>query len=393
MLGWAGRRTFPQLRFIYLFWCFPVVYTEYIPFLLPGFFFDYNIPGQPVPIPITEQCDRIHITWGRSGATGANPTAPYFLQVFTSVNVTPFVIPAGSGLSFDWDVPFAPGTLYQICMFDKNGITGGCQSMYTVVQNSTVSNPSCQNVTAPHALDVLGTVPGGPMSQYGFINQCTDVTVRPLSGKPPFILTVAPSLHPPFNITSNSMDPITWTVSLSWAFPFFLTMQSSDGLMWANGPMHSGGPGTNGCLAPGTISNIASRRIAAGAGVGSLIGGFLIGIAVAFLFLRQRKRKSTTALLARTKSASEFLLRRGPSVGSPPSQPSRVKGWMGNRRGFPAYPTRNASLSSVANATVNIPEPVAFLVHRDGGRVQSPETVELPPEYMKRPDRTLYAEL
>lgn len=43
--------------------------------------------------------------------------------------------------------------------------------MYTVIQNSTTSTPTCQNVTAPTTLQVQATVPGGPMSQYGFIDQ------------------------------------------------------------------------------------------------------------------------------------------------------------------------------------------------------------------------------
>jgi len=170
--------------------------AEVVPLLQPGFFFDYNIATQPVPIPITEQCETIHIKWGRQGATGPNSVAPYSMVVYASTFITPFTIAMGSGLSFDWQVPFAPGTQYQICMWDANGVPGGCQAMYTVVQNSTVTQPTCQNVTFPALLDVEATVPGGPMSQYGFINQCTDLFVRPKSGKPPYTLTVAPALHP-----------------------------------------------------------------------------------------------------------------------------------------------------------------------------------------------------
>jgi hypothetical protein len=55
--------------------------------------------------------------------------------------------------------------------FDINGIAGGCQAIYTVIQNTTVTNPTCQNVTFPTALDVVGTVDNGPMSQYGFVDQ------------------------------------------------------------------------------------------------------------------------------------------------------------------------------------------------------------------------------
>ncbi|KAJ6626641.1 hypothetical protein B0H10DRAFT_506409 [Mycena sp. CBHHK59/15] len=225
-------------------------YAKYVPLLQPGFFFDYNIVSQPVPIPITQQCETIHITWGRRNAIGPNPVAPYSLVVYTSTFITPFTIAAGDGLSFDWQVPFAPGTQYQICMWDKNGVPGGCQAMYTMVTNTTVSTPTCQNVTFPSLLSVNATVPSGPMSQYGFIDQCTDLYVAPITGKPPFTLTVAPALHPPYNITSDTMDPIDWT---SWSFPFFLSLVSSDGLMWANGPLHAGGFGPSDCLAPGTM--------------------------------------------------------------------------------------------------------------------------------------------
>lgn len=84
--------------------CIPGVVTKYTPYLNPvrvilislgcslipskGFFFDYNKQNQSVPIPITreggifslklsqlkkqsvEQCERIHISWGRRTARG-----------------------------------------------------------------------------------------------------------------------------------------------------------------------------------------------------------------------------------------------------------------------------------------------------------------------------------
>jgi len=55
--------------------------------------------------------------------------------------------------------------------FDTNGVTGGCQAIYTVIMNTTVANPMCQNVTIPDMLPVVGTVNNGPMSQFGFIPQ------------------------------------------------------------------------------------------------------------------------------------------------------------------------------------------------------------------------------
>ncbi|KAN0121531.1 hypothetical protein V8E52_003427 [Russula decolorans] len=149
-------------------------------FFPQGFLFDWNPPGTQVPIPITQQCETLHITWQRGSASvGPNPTAPYFLQIFTSTFIVPFLIPAGSGTSFDFQVPFGPGTQYQICMWDSQGVSGGCQDMYTVIPNSsaTAQNPAtCTNVTFPHPpLQVTAAVSDGAFSQYGWVPQCTDI--------------------------------------------------------------------------------------------------------------------------------------------------------------------------------------------------------------------------
>jgi len=60
-------------------------------------------------------------------------------------------------------------------------------------------------------------------------------------------MIVAPALHPPFKIVSNDMNPINWTVSLSWASPFFISLTDADNLAWSNGPLHSGS-GSDTCL-------------------------------------------------------------------------------------------------------------------------------------------------
>ncbi|KAF8912950.1 hypothetical protein CPB84DRAFT_1957354 [Gymnopilus junonius] len=226
--------------------------TTITPFLPQSFFFDWNLPGQAVPIPVTEQCEIIHITWSRGTATGPNPTAPYYLQVYTSTYTLPIVIPVGSVLTYDWAIPFAPGTLYQICMFDRFGNTGGCQATYTVIPAS--STPNCANVTFVPQLAVSAIVDNGPMSQYGWVDQCTDISITPTNGTAPFTLTVAPALHPPYNISSPNSQPINWTVSLSWASPFFISLVDANGNMWANGPLHSGGGGATACLA-GSITD------------------------------------------------------------------------------------------------------------------------------------------
>ncbi|KAJ7739243.1 hypothetical protein DFH07DRAFT_983737 [Mycena maculata] len=359
--------------------------AKYVPLLQPGFFFDYNIASQPVPIPITEQCETIRMTWGREGALGPNPVAPYSMVVYTSTFITPFTIATGDGLSFDWDVPFAPGTQYQICMWDSQGTPGGCQAMYTVVQNSTVATPTCQNITFPTLLDVTATqaVPAGPMSQYGFINQCTDLYVTPKSGKPPFTLTVAPALHPPFNITSDNMDPIDWTVSLSWAFPFFLSLVSSDGQMWSNGPLHAGGPGTNDCLAPGTISNSKAQAIAAGAGIGGAFGAAIVGALGAFLYLRYRYQQPKIEAFD-SEAHSEATFNRP---------------WMHDRSNSDA-PTEPLSWTTVSDRhssqmPFSPPRGRAYVLHHDAGQApvtvitDATEVVELPPRYRNNDSRPL----
>ncbi|KAJ7314554.1 hypothetical protein DFH08DRAFT_972606 [Mycena albidolilacea] len=379
--------------------------AEYVPFLQQGFLFDYNIATQPVPIPITEQCETIHIEW--KGAIGPNPVAPYSMVVYTSTFLTPFTIAMGSGLSFDWVVPFAPGTQYQICMWDSNGVPGGCQAMYIVIQNSTVANPTCQNITFPALLDVEATVPDGPMSQYGWIDQCTDLSVTPKSGKPPFTLTVAPALHPPYNVTSNSMETIDWTVSLSWSIPFFLSLASADGQLWSYGPLHAG-------VAPGTIPSSKVHRIAIGAGLGGAFATGIIGALGAFLYFRDRNRKrpehpkieafdykpNPEPTTVRIKSFNSVGTRQT----SGHSQPTAIQSGttVAERRTSqiisPSVPS--PQILSPVRSSSQLPPPVrssapvpppsrAYVLHHDAGHApitvitNAEEVVELPPRYRR----------
>ncbi|KXN86031.1 hypothetical protein AN958_10588 [Leucoagaricus sp. SymC.cos] len=369
--------------------------------LFQGFFFDYD-KGLNPRVPVTSQCERIHIQWARGIAIGENPTPPYYLQVFTSTADTPFIIPAGNGLEFDWDVPFAPGVRYQICMFDTNGVPGGCQEMYTMIQNQTVANPVCQNVTAPPQLDVDAKVEGGPtiqagpFSRYGFPDQCTDLSFTPKSGTPPFILTVAPSLHPPYNITSDNMDPIVWTVSLSWASPFFISIESSNGEMWAAGPLHAGGFGPNDCLAPGSISRKRAAGIAAGASIGASIGCLLLGYASLEFFKkiqRKRLRHPEAGQFKEIDSRSDESS-NGSSLERPlPEIPERLTSlreageWNPTRR-----PSRYNSIHSGYTLDSSVPpgrlhghtRTRTVIVHHDGGRVRAEDVEELPPEYRRQ---------
>ncbi|KAJ7462769.1 hypothetical protein B0H11DRAFT_2160032 [Mycena galericulata] len=279
--------------------------TDTLGYLDQSFYFDYNIASQAVPVPVTAQCDTIHLTWSRGQATGPNPTAPYYLQIYTSAFVFPFVVSAGSGLSFDWEVPFGPGTLYQICMFDSNGNTGGCEAVYTMIANTTAT-PSCSNVTFPLGpLDVDSAVSNGPLSQYGWIDQCTDIQVTPKNGTPPYIFTVAPALHPPHNMTGTDKSAMNWTVTLSWGSPFFISVVDADMNFWAYGPLHSGQGTSLACLSGSSEfdSKDVSPTTAVASGIGGLLIGLITGAVAVFFFLRQRwRRTGDTPLLDPSES-------------------------------------------------------------------------------------------
>jgi len=149
-------------------------------------------------------------------------------------------------------------------------------------------------VTLPPQLGVQGEVENGPISQYGWVDQCTSISLQPTNGTAPYTLTVAPALHPPYNITSYDTKPINWTVSLSWASPFFISLVDADGNMWSNGPLHSGGGGNVGCLA-GNITASSSKEvgvpIAVGSGVGGLALGILVGILATYLLMKRKYKK------------------------------------------------------------------------------------------------------
>jgi hypothetical protein len=258
--------------------------------LKPGFRFDYVQPGRSFPVPVTSQCERIRLKWARDGnSTGPSPVAPYFVQVFSSESSQPYNIPAGNGPTFDWDVPFAPNTQYQMCMFDTSGISGGCGQVQTVIANSTTSTPSCQNVTNTTPLWVSGSTPLGALPQHGYINQCQTLSIRPNNGSPPFTLTVAPSGHAPYNMTSKSMNAISWPVSLPEGAQFFLSMHSSDGQSWSNGPLWVGGSGPDSCLSPGSIRRKDFNVYIICSTIGGTCFGLLAGILAYILFLRVRK--------------------------------------------------------------------------------------------------------
>lgn len=306
-----------------------------------SFFFAWGDSSIPFTIPVTTQCETIKIQWQRGSATGPDPVAPYTLQILTSNYVVPFYINAGSSLAYDFTVPFAPGTQYQICMYDSKGQTGGCQATYTVIP--AASTPSCANMTFPQTLQVDAKSSTGPLSQYGWPNQCTDISVTPKSGTPPFTFTAAPALHPPVNITSNSMAPINWTIDLSWGSPFFVTLADSAGLMWSFGPLHSGGNGPDTCLSSGSSSSVPI-----GATVGAVVGAFVIGgILASLLFFLVSRKKYTRGVVGGRPSLTSLDLRETSSAGRELRPTPYITSPSGSRAVYSPLGTRDESYSSM----------------------------------------------
>ncbi|KAG2023138.1 hypothetical protein CC2G_000826 [Coprinopsis cinerea AmutBmut pab1-1] len=385
----------------------------YVDYLEMSFFFDWNPPAQLYPVPVTQQCETINIKWSRGPAQGPNPVPPYYLQVYASIYTVPIVIPAGDRLSYDWAVPFPPGTLYQICMFDKNGNTGGCQDVYTVTPSLSSQDPTCANVTLPPQLEVEGIVNNGPISQYGWIEQCTDISVVPKGGSPPYTFTIAPSLHPPYNITGDGA--MNWTVTLSWASSFFISVADSAGNMWANGLLHSGGPGTTECLigsSSGTGAHV-EPAVAIGAGVGGSAAGLLVGLLSMFCVMRRkgRKERDRQAFLDFSSESTTPIPYPDRSVGtggaghhSLGSSPYHVEPFVipteDGQRNVPSSPHSNAeaplpipqslsTFSSTVGQPAVKPHPGAvYVLHHDNNappvtiyHEEGQEIVELPPRY------------
>ncbi|KAF7339977.1 hypothetical protein MVEN_01915400 [Mycena venus] len=436
--------------------------TDTLGYLEQTFYFNYNVPSQAVPVPVTTQCETIHLTWGRGAGTGyvtcfatrvdlyeatfrPDPVAPYFLQIYTSAFVFPFIVSVGSGLSFDWEVPFNPGTLYQICMFDANGNTGasfrsalsrqfielypgGCEAIYTMIANTTTT-PSCSlsQLGFPLGpLDVDATTTTGSLSQYGWVDQCTDIQVTPKNGTPPYIFTVAPTLHPPHNETGTDQSPMNWTVNLSWGSPFFISVVDADMNFWAYGPLHSGKGSSVACLSgsKGFESRITSPGTAVASGIGGLLLGLIVGAVGVFALSRYRRRRAKHAPLLNSSGSEGYLdpylfthsstapahykavptthaqdtsSTLSPSPSYMPMQRMQSEGTHYQIEPFaPPGERRHSSYGSELNAEsqrgASPTTPVGgniYVVHHDAGRApvtvyhqEGTEVVELPPRYL-----------
>jgi len=217
---------------------------------------------------------------------------------------------------------------------------------------------------------------------------------------------------------------MNWTVSLSWAAPFFISVVDAAGNSWANGPLHSGENGPTTCLSNGSSPPIG---ITVGATVGGLVVGALAGLASAYIFMKRRRRKERKHLVdivsptggyfdgPASGSASQY--RPVPSISYSGQDTSIGSGYpsssnaMLNRLTHPPshyqvepyvvpfadgtpQPARKPSSSAVTPAPPTEPSAApssshVYVVHHDAGRPpvtvyhqDGTEVLELPPRYM-----------
>jgi len=263
---------------------------------------------------------------------------------------------------------------------------------------------------------VVGLVDNGPISQFGWVDQCTDISLIPKNGTPPFTMLVSPALHPPYKIMSNDMSPINWTVSLSWASPFFISLTDANGLSWTNGPLHSGGGGPTACLSTDAVQPVKSGfsiGVIVGVAVGCTVFSLFVGWLVTYLcgsgYNKLRRHPSSDSIdhanyinnhhFKNTEPAPHTPGAPGPDIGNnqylvepflpegpPPTSPTHNTN--------PPPPTSaysNTQSQSDGSASGTQPAHV-YVVHHDGGR--PPVTVftggagvtELPPSYIGRSD-------
>lgn len=367
--------------------------------LLPSSFsFDYKPESQTFRVPTTEQCETLNIKWSRGAATGPDPSFPYFLRIYTPITDKPLIVPAGNGPmnEFNFTLPhdFAPQTVYQMCMVDAQGNSGGCLDQYSVVPSTSGIPASCVNATfAPATLPVNFTADGhaGPASTNGFFDQCSSLHVTPLAGTPPFTLTIAPSLHPPFNITTNKLETVSWQIDLSWGLNFWISMSDSTGVAWSAGPMHAGGPGSTDCLA--TRRRFSGGDVA-GASVGSLLAGCLLGLipfVISHLRMKRREVKTSQlgADLAHSAPVTPFVFSHRAV-----SESGHGSGHLSEVTSTPPVshaPQRYQMRSNTSEKVLPAPPMQVFVYHQDSGTTSAmpAELVDLPPTYNSRHARPL----
>ncbi|KAL1744654.1 hypothetical protein HDZ31DRAFT_63874 [Schizophyllum fasciatum] len=255
----------------------------------------------------------MHIRWDGSTSKGPSATPPYSLVIYTSVDRFAWTLDLGMAESnYDFTIPFAQGS-----QFDVNGFSGGCQRVLYVVKPRTPVSQCLQNNTlmksTPLAVDAFNA---GPLSKSGWPTQ--ELQLDSLAHLGPFFLSITDALH-------NA---------------------------WSVGPLHSG-QGDSSCLA-GDMPTVIRHGVAAGAGLGGLAFGFVVGATgVWFTLFRSADRRSQGPPVERpliggrpsssaTASQRSALLDRPPPLTLPDSrqQESERNVYVVHRDGGPAAPVR-----------------------------------------------------
>jgi len=252
----------------------------------------------------------------------------------------------------------------------------------------------------------------GPLTRMAWADQCTDISLKPLNGTPPFVLSVAPTYHPPMNITSNTMDAINWTVTLGWAHQFYLSLTDANGNSWMTGPLHSGGNGQTDCLVLGgnNIGYAASlssggditSKVVIGSTIGAAVFGLLVGILFSYFWGRRQKHdnipekgKEKDVVTTASPRATRFTVEPYPlpnqtDAQTPEASPKET-GETITRSTSPNSISQTGRSSEMLRQTSETSSRQVYLVHHDGGRppisIYHPEganIVELPPSYGPR---------
>ncbi|KAI5823522.1 hypothetical protein K523DRAFT_403968 [Schizophyllum commune Tattone D] len=376
-------------------------------------FFDESF-SETKTFPVYEQCETMYVRWSRT--SGSSGTAPYSFLIYPAyvkhqrpTYDLPFFLDVGNGPSYNFTIPFAPGT-----EFDSSGSNGGCSSIINIVPNTTAFGESCTN-------DTLNWL-RGPL----------DLEAADGSGSwPPWPGQVASPLLPPYNGSVDDMDTFSWAVNLALGQPFFVSIVDSDFNLWSS-PMAHVGDGRTSCL-EGSSTTRVSPGATAGAGIGGLVLGLVVGLLAAYLGVRHRKTQETSekgALNLHGDSPSSYAQ---PTPWIDPHTPSTAVTPNNTLRNQPKSPTKQASqgpgpvcpftdqrrdsstaLSSLSQspsssafpgtstgATDSTPRPLSsadtprpngqnlYVVHHDGGAApvtvyhgDDTRVVELPPRYV-----------
>ncbi|RSH92194.1 hypothetical protein EHS25_008609 [Saitozyma podzolica] len=205
--------------------------------------------------------------------------------------------------------PWMNGTQFIACMWSANGVSGGCQDLFTVVPSELTADAYATSSSTCRASNVSGSwvtpprdtlnvqVEGqyGNLATNGWPAACSDIRVTPKNGTAPFTLLVAPAFHPPVNITTPSLSSMNYTIRLTHGQAFMIGVYDSAGNSFAFGPLHAGDSNNLGCLqvATGQTMPDVGSKITLSELVGSVTGSFVlgaIGATIAILFLRRKPR-------------------------------------------------------------------------------------------------------